>query len=481
MTSTKSLEPTHLKFVARFDSLTDLTIYAKEILKIFDQYEQEGLKRNSNAKKGKKKTATSSSRVPKFGEFWADSNKSEYVSTQSIISQLDEMYSNVFSLQERYFDIVSPILSQYYSVEGNYESNTFYQLLISENITDRMDRLQGNIRSIVSSFENYSNFYTTINKIKGINTIVLKNHKLDDMSPFYDAEDSVFQGINNQILAKLTCQNTFRKFLSLYEENKPDLPNLQTKNHDVCPECEETLVLFSEESEKRCDKCGYIENLPGTLFEDSQFYNQQITCAKHKKHNPSAHCAKWLYQIQAKENKTISPEAIEKINQKAVKDYTRMGVKRSMNDMKCRQVRQWLKIVRLPKLNNHAPLIRKMITGLNGNPISPPQLSSEEEQQVLCDFSMAVEVFEKLSKREDVLRIFNKSVISNKLYYPFFLLKILAHRLKGNPKLPKLIECIHLQSSTTLTKDDRLWKKMCKEMGGYKYEPTDRTMLIDIF
>jgi hypothetical protein len=472
----KSLEPTHLKFVIRFDSLVDSGTYVREVLKLFKLYSPD------SGKKNKKKVLKKSNfpQPAKFAEFWGLGTIPK--GTASLEEKLDRILCRIHSLQERYFEIASPILSEYYDLHtlrqcaGKSNTSEFYHLLTSDNLTDKMEQLYGELQTVISELKSYDNF-VNIPKEK-INANILFSHQ-QNVSMWEN--ESLFQGISDQLFSKLSFTETIKEFSSIYEENRPDLPGLTIKNNDSCPQCKENLVLFPDDSEKRCEKCGYIDSLPGTLFEDSQFYNQQIPCAKHKKHSFGVHCAKWLYQIQSKENKIIPPNAIEILNQRAIKEYTRMGTKRSMADMKCRQIRAWLKTANLAKLNNHAPLIRKIITGLNGDPVSPPQLSVEEEQKILSDFDAAIKAFDKLSKREEVLRIFNKSAIRNKLYYPFFLLKILIHKFKNDYRLYGLIECIHFQSTSTLTKDDLLWQKICTEMGGYTYEPTDRTMLVDIF
>jgi hypothetical protein len=364
-------------------------------------------------------------------------------------------------------------------------TDDYYRFLISQNLIDQMERTRGFLQEVSNGLESHKNFKDFLSVRGGINTpsFLVPPTRSEELTPF---DDEVFsQHLNTQVLLRMTFKETVSKYMTLYEDNKLDLPAQVQKNQDICPECSKALELFADDSEKRCIGCGYSEQLVGTLFDDNQFYNQQITCTKHKKHNPNNHCAKWLYQLQAKETKNITAKSIETLNQKAVKEYTRGGVKRSMNDLKCRQIRFWLKETKLAKLNNHAPLLRKIITGLNGDPIVPPQLTPEEEMKILADFSLAIEIFEVLSKKEEVLRLFNKPAIRNKLYYPFFLLKILLKHLRGDPRLPKLIECIHLQSSVTLTKDDHLWKMICTEMRKrgkkYNYEPTDRTILADVF
>ena len=286
------------------------------------------------------------------------------------------------------------------------------------------------------------------------------------------------------VISKIKPAEVIRRLLSNYDENRPDIPAQTVKNNTVCSLCGGTLILFPDDSEMRCDKCGGVEDLPGTLFEDNQFYNQQITCTKHKRHNTGAHCMKWMLQLQAKEGKIVPSEVIDTLDKIAIKEYTHAGTLRSMSDMKCKQVRVWLQRLKqegFTKYNHHVPLIRKLITGRHGEPVVPPQLTTEEEQLVLNDYNQATKAFEKIVRREEVLRPLGKNAIKNNVYYPFFLLKILMRRFRRDPRLRGLIECIHLQSAGTLKKDDLFWEKICTEMGRpMDFQPTDRTILVDI-
>jgi hypothetical protein len=441
MSFSKSLEPTHNKIIARFDILISLLAYVKNAAESFDNgKDRVSKKKSSNRKKNK---------VKEFMDFWNAEINCTASDINTIIQNINKSNVKLNALQGIYFDNSSSILCDYFSEKNVKNNERYYSFLISNNLLDQMETIKQNIDKIVVDLEVLSGFKSFAKK---------KNFHM--CKSFYDVLDS---GISD------------------YDDNLPELPSQTLKNDDLCPHCGGTLVLFPEESEKQCDDCGFVEELKGTLFEDSQFYNQQITCVKHKKHNPNQHCWKWLCQIQGKENRAISQRHVEMINQCAVKEYTRAGIKRDMGNMKCSQVRNWLKDLHLSRLNNHAPLVRKIITGLNGEPILPPQLSAEEEQIILNDFDEVIKIFADISRDRRVLAIFNKTTIKNNLYYPFFILKIMMFRMKGDGRLPALVECIHLQSAATLIKDDLLWKIMCEYMPEYVYEPTNPTMLVGIY
>lgn len=439
MSFTKSLEPTHNKIIARFDILIGLLTIVKKSAEAFDQHDDRTTKKKSS---NRRKNKTQS-----FMDFWNAEISNVSSDMNTILSDINKSNVKLNNLQGVYFDNSSSILCDYYSEKNVKNNERFYSFLISNNLLETLENIKLSIDKIVLDLEQLPGFKTYARKVVGTES-------------FYDCLD---------------------RHMVQYDENLPELPVQTLKNDNLCPHCGGTLVLFPEESEKQCDDCGFVEELKGTLFEDSQFYNQQITCTKHKKHNPNQHCWKWLCQIQGKENRAISQKHVDLINQCAVKEYTRGGIKRNMANMRCSQVRSWLKTLHLSRLNNHAPLIRKIITGLNGDPVLPPQLSIEEEQVILNDFDEIIKIFTNISKDKRVLAIFNKNTIKNNLYYPFFILKIMMFRMKGDYRLPGLVECIHLQSSATLIKDDLLWKIMCEYLPEYDYEPTNPTMLVGIY
>jgi hypothetical protein len=439
MSSAKFVEPTHLKIITRFDILLELITYVQNVIAEFTKN-------------------TVNSTLPSYN--------------------ITEIFTKARNLRDYYYNKATPMLIYHNNINSIIQQ--YYQFITSENIIDKIERIYTEITQVNEILKQNKSFNAFVTQ-SGVNTFQLLARENCGMF-----DDNIFsRHLANNVLIHMTYAETIARFLSLYSDNKLQLPPTEYHENDKCPQCNIIMTLFPEESEMRCNACGYIEILYGTLFEDSQCYNQQIICVKHKKHNPNNHCIKWLHQIQAKESKVIPQQIIDIINARAVREYTRGNVLRSMSDVKCRRVRVWLRDTRLAKLNNHAPLIRKIVTGLNGPAVSPSQLVVEEEQKLLVLFSMIIEIFEVLSKREDVLRLFNKIVIRNKLYYPFFLLKLLLYFLRGDARLPGLIECIHLQSSATLTKDDMLWRMICEEMTrrGKKivYEPTDRTILIDIY
>ena len=80
------------------------------------------------------------------------------------------------------------------------------------------------------------------------------------------------------------------------------------------------MIIQANTSELLCIKCGEIHTLIGSVFEDSQFYNQEGNRYKHGSYDPNRHCKFWIDRIQAKENTIIEESVLEKIKNCIKKD-----------------------------------------------------------------------------------------------------------------------------------------------------------------
>ena len=293
-----------------------------------------------------------------------------------------------------------------------------------------------------------------------------------------------FITIRNNIITRLEFEETCNRLCAFFNEQRIIFIHERT-NPDLCKHCNTPMVMYTDDAELRCDECGLIQILQGTVYDDSQPESQSMQGTKNKRYDPKRHCDKRLNQIQAKEDWKISEDVINKLNARAQREYRHGNGLRSMEFMTCKQIRKWLKLEKLTKHNHHAPLIRKIITSMHGDPVVPPQLTMEEEQEVLIDFSIAMSCYEKVTQTDEYRRKYERDRTRqrqrskpNRFYYWFVLFKILSQKFRNDTRKPGLLECIHLQSNTTLAKDDDIWSMMCKydEMKDYYPEHTDRNI-----
>lgn len=227
---------------------------------------------------------------------------------------------------------------------------------------------------------------------------------------------------------------------------------------DYC-ECGNLMQVMSGSSEMVCDHCGYIYELKGTIFDDSQFYAQDSIRYKHAGYEPSKHCKSWLERIQARETNTINEHQISKIEACIKRD----GITNKKR-ISIEQLRRYLKDTGLTELNEHVALIKRLITG-----IIPPQLTYSETQDITNSFSKAVKAY-------NIIRPSNKS---NMLFYPYLLHKLIEMHVSDYSKRKSLLSFIHLQGTQTLIQNDFIWSEICNVIPGFSYRPTDRYEYMD--
>ena len=223
--------------------------------------------------------------------------------------------------------------------------------------------------------------------------------------------------------------------------------------YDVCG-CGATMQVFPSSSELVCPECGSVSVLHGTVFEDTQYYSQEGQRSKHGCYDPSRHCKFWVQRIQAKEKAEIPPRCIEQ-----VVGCIRRDMVGGCRQLLCTQLRIYLKETGNTEYNDHVPLIRMLITG-----VAPPQLTHDETRRLYNLFDKAVNVFDAIKPTDK----------SNTMYYPYIIYKILEFILEEGVRKRMVLECIHLQSRDTLISNDEMWEKICGEVGGVSYRPTDR-------
>ena len=269
------------------------------------------------------------------------------------------------------------------------------------------------------------------------------------------------------ILGKLKRIYTFcRKIQKSYEIDEEIIADtfLQYDYTNIDIKCDErpdnrctcggTSTMESKTSETIC-KCGKTEKVFGAVFEDEQFFFQEGQRTKHGKYDPTKHCKFWLDRIQAKESADLPEKLINSIKLKIKRDNV------WLERLACSTIRIYLKELKKTKYNDHVPLIRKIITG-----IEPTQLTDREVKLVYVYFGRVMQIFNR-TKPEDIY---------NSPYHPFFIYKILEQILKSPDNRVRKYEillCIHLQSRDTLIADDLIWLPICEQIPEFTYIPTD--------
>lgn len=332
-----------------------------------------------------------------------------------------------------------------------YYSN-YYQYKHDNNILKKNNKNIKFNKNLSKAIYNKFNIFISSNDIYGIfdNFVDYLNEFIITYQSLLEEYNSKYFNINKEDIEKI-----FKKISIISNQyNKTKLIyNIDEIDYDIC-QCGNKMTIQSNTSELLCIKCGFINTLIGSVFEDSQFFNQEGNRYKHGSYDPNRHCKFWIERIQAKENTVIDQALIDKIEKCIKKDKIE-----NIKNISVKQFRLYLKQTNLSRLNDHIPLIKKIITGY-----IPPQLTHNELHLLFNYFDKATKTYESIKP----------SSKKNSLYYPFLIYKILEIIIEDEGRKLGLLGCIHLQSYETLIDNDKIWASICKNNKYFVYKPTNK-------
>lgn len=237
-------------------------------------------------------------------------------------------------------------------------------------------------------------------------------------------------------------------------------------HYKMCADCKVEMAVNADTSELECPGCGKTRELIGTVFDDAQFYNQEGQKAKSGSFNPNRHYQFWMNHLLAREPEEELGDKDDPDNscgEKLVADLRGL-VRRDRRILRLLTVddlRGMLFELKRTILNKNVPLLMKKVTG-----VGPPQLPESICQRVEKNFSLAIEIDERIRPLDR----------QNRKYYPFYIYKILDALLEEDDlDNRRILYYIYMQGDDTLEKNDREWEEICAELPEITWTPTDRT------
>jgi prefoldin subunit 5 len=204
-----------------------------------------------------------------------------------------------------------------------------------------------------------------------------------------------------------------------------------------CPYCDSEM--FFNETFLDCPGCGYRDCI--LVDSEKPSYKdppREMSYYAYKKIN---HLNEWLAQFQAKETTEISPQILDLIRAELRKERIT-----DMSKLKPSKLKEVVKKLKLNRCNDH---IAHILNRLNG--ISAPVLSREVEEKLRFMFREIQFSFVKHCPKKR----------SNFLSYSFVLYKF-CELLELDDYLP----CFPLlKSREKLYMQDKIWQKICEDMG----------------
>lgn len=341
------------------------------------------------------------------------------------------MIGRIKEIKQNYSLAVSEIMYRFYAKPCREYSDTYANILSSNNFNGQLDEILWSLRFVIHRIDRVPTKKDSGNK------------------PVIGGDAKPAKKATKPKPAVVKTQKQIEKLASFVEKLEWKLDDiiredivcqLEYTNSDYC-ECGGKVELH-EQGDIKCPDCGRLGREHNLAYCENPQVSETNTNRKGS-FDFIRHLNLWLDCIQAKKNKTFTEEELGKlrdcINRDGVID----------DELDCETIREYLVECNMTAYNNHAPLLIKKLT--NGR-IIPPQLTERERRDIRVKFIRIMELFEMVKIPGEDL---------NRSYYPYFIYKIFEDYFKDNAEKLKLLDCIHLQSRETVIKNDNKYREIC--------------------
>jgi len=346
---------------------------------------------------------------------------------------INELENNKYASNENANNqILEKYVLSFLSYHFEDRANNIYKLL--KHKANKYHLLNGKKEYVVDNNDNQ--------KEKDQHSMILKN----------ELDDNTIEKISYDESKLLS------KYISDYTKIKIDIDQRLVK-YDYCPNCNIKMIVYAETSIMMCSKCGHVINLCGTICEEKQYVNQETSKVRNKGYKERDHFLEWLNRVFAVKDKFEFD--LEKFKQ--IKERVELYTKKYSKVIKCDTYRLVLKELKYSEYNKHIPALRYKHIGY-----APPQLTDKELDEVLIDFRINNEIFQRIKPNDR----------RSSCYYGYQLYKIIHNKFINYPdKRDKILECIHIQKQKTYIADDIIYEQICAEREkrgdfSFKYYPT---------
>lgn len=295
------------------------------------------------------------------------------------------------------------------------------QKLLEKKITESKKIKEEEINYLLESSQLIHEYITLEDKEKTL--LSLKNATNEEIKDL------------NDILNKKSILTD--EYFCKFDENYSPV-NFIPANITTCTNCNEHYKLFS--GYLVCPLCGNciqtLDTYASLSYKDMQNYEYKSQFTYDKK----SHLDDWIKRFQAKENRTIPQEVLDKVLLETKKERIT-----NLNDLTEEKVKRYLKKL---QLNEYYDNIIGIINRINGRP--PFRLTYEIEEKIKSMFQSIQEPFEKFKPKNR----------KNFLSYSYTLHKFF--QILGLHEFSKYFPL--LKSVDKLRQQDEIFKKIVDEM-----------------
>ncbi len=268
--------------------------------------------------------------------------------------------------------------------------------------------------------------------------ILMNLMSLDDKErKLLDAQDNADTAAQLNAIAH-EKQILIDEYLTKFDESYVSSRNTLIKENIVCSQCDEHLEY--KDGFLICPTCGLCKNMIETAGELSYKEMQDYDYRPQFTYDKMTHLEDWLKRFQAKENRLVPQEVLDKVIIEARKERIR-----DLNILTEEKVKKYLK---KNNLNEYYDNVIGIINRINSRP--PFNLTSEIEQKIKFMFQQIQEPYEKHKPPNR----------KNFLSYSYTLHKFF--QILGLHEFAKYFPL--LKSADKLRQQDDIFKKVVAEM-----------------
>lgn len=334
-------------------------------------------------------------------------------------SNNSSLCGNLQKIRDTYMSHTTPIHIKYANrtdiTDEAYEKTLLTQFrhaILSNNIVDRLDSCENDIKSIYNSYAKY----------------IMKTPKMQ--TKYGKTLVTVFNLLEQLERSRSVSQ---KKLRSIRKES-------QIKE---CPECKNKMTLHIDSGKYQCGNCKLRMTAFGIVPSDV-YLDYTATNKSSGNYRQEDNCEIWLLKLQGLESKKI-PKSIIKGLQRKIKEE-------QASDIPCRRIRQWLKDSDIGKtsFNNHIPKIKFILSG-----VAPERLSDTEAQATKRYFKPVMDQYNMVKSPDR----------KNSLYQPYVILKILEQVVDRSTeekerRFLRIVSNIHFQDRETIRRNDDIMSKI---------------------
>lgn len=327
----------------------------------------------------------------------------------------------------------SAALSNINNKRSEYDSNIL-KISKIENDIKELSNIKNKLESGDTETKYILDTFTYINdylELEEREQYILKNQKSQNEDDDTTIEQQLFE-IN------IKKKNIADEYMRILDPNFSSLRNLYTNESTICKNCGDKLLI--ESGFAICYTCGHCYDAVHEASEPSYKEMQDMDYRPQFTYDKRTHLEEWLRRFQAKENKEIPQEILDKVILEAKKERIT-----NLNLLTEDKVKKYLKKL---NLNDYYDNVISIINRINKRP--PFVLTKEVEEKIKEMFQQIQDPFEK----------FKDPKRKNMLSYSFLLHKFFL--ILGLPEFSKYF--FLLKSPEKLRQQDETFKKIVDHM-----------------